>query len=83
VLAALTVGTASILIPAAYVGYQATIGGRAPDTLCHATPTPQSLAARARWVDERDDWRWWPSRYDHTCIYHMPDGTTVVRRYPG
>ena len=79
-LSALTLATAAILVPAVYVGYQATIVGNPPDTLCAATPPGDRVARRAVGFSTKQRWTWWTPKYAFTCIYDMPDGSTTVRK---
>ncbi len=87
ILAALSLGTAAVLAPAAYVGFEATIGGvwshnRALDA-CAATPTTRSIANRVGvGISVRDRWTWWLPGHSHVCVYDMPDGRTILRPVP-
>jgi hypothetical protein len=79
-LALLSLGAAAVLVPAVYVGYQATIGSHVAGNQCDATPPGDRLAMHAVGHRSRQRWRWWRPGYDVTCLYEMPDGSTVARR---
>ena len=86
ILVLLSLATVSILIPAGYLGFEATIGGvwshnHALDA-CAATPSTRSISNRARGISVRDRWNWWLPGHSHTCVYDMPNGKTILRRVP-
>jgi hypothetical protein len=85
ILAALSLGTAAVLAPAAYLGFETTIGGvwshnRALDA-CAATPSPRSISNRAE-TSVRDSWTWWLPGHSHVCVYETPQGRTILRPVP-
>jgi hypothetical protein len=83
ILAALSLGTVAILLPAAYIGYQATIGGKPSDELCFVNPaSSSSLAARSVGYSTTKKWTWRPPRYVFTCVYEMRGGRTLRRPPP-
>jgi hypothetical protein len=82
ILASLSFGTALTLVPAVYLGYQATIGSNAPDTLCVAGRTRDVMPAGATGYSTTQKWTWWTPRYVFTCAYEMRDGSTLLRPPP-
>ncbi len=86
IVAVLSLGTAAVLAPAAYVGFEATIGrvwshNHALDA-CAATPTPKSISNRAVGISVRESWNWWLPGHSHVCVYDMPRGRAILRPVP-
>src|SRR4051812_37228308 len=74
----LSFATAAVLIAAADIGFEVTIGGawshnRAFDA-CAATPSTRSISNRAESISVRDRWNWWLPGHSHKCVYEMPNG---------
>jgi len=84
ILALTALCTALVTTPAAYLGYETTIGGvwshNTALQACSMTPTAGSISNRPG-VDTavRDRWTWWPPGHAHTCVYRMPNGKTILR----
>ena len=67
ILAALSLGTAAVLAPAAYVGFEATIGG---------------VWSHRAGISVRDRCTWWLPGHTHVCVYETPQGRTILRPVP-
>ena len=85
VLTALVLGTALLLVPSAFIGYEATIGGvwshnTALDA-CGMRATANSAYEKAE-IGVRDRWTWWLPGHSHVCVYDLPGGRTITRPVP-
>ena len=87
ILAALSFGTALVLAPAVYLGYEWTIGGvwshnQSLDRCARTPNTERGRLANRSEISATDRWTWWPPGHAHRCVYLTPNGRTVVRPVP-